>query len=114
MHELGVTESILANALQHAQQANAARVTGLHLAVGQFSSLEDDSVQFYWDTVSAGTICEGARLYFRRVPAELLCQACGLTYTLDREATACPACGSERVRLVSGDALYLESIDVDP
>jgi hydrogenase nickel incorporation protein HypA/HybF len=113
MHELAVTESILDIALHHAKQASAARVTDLYLVLGQLSSMVDDSVQFYWDTISHGTLCEGARLHFERVPASLLCLDCGVTYTLDRELTGCPSCNGERVKVVAGDEFRLDSIDVE-
>ena len=62
MHELAVTESIRDIAIEHARRANARRVTHLHLVIGNLSSVVDDSVQFYWDAISQGTIYEGARL----------------------------------------------------
>jgi Zn finger protein HypA/HybF involved in hydrogenase expression len=44
MHELAVTESIRDFAHEHAKQANAKRVTYLHLVIGKLSSVVDDSV----------------------------------------------------------------------
>lgn len=112
MHELTVTESILEIALRHARKAGAARVTAVHLVVGDLSSIVDDSVQFYWDIVSEGTAAEGARLHFRRIPTELLCQQCKCQYRLSEDLT-CPNCGSSDIRIVSGQEFYLEAIDVE-
>ena len=113
MHELAVTQSLLEIALRHAEAAAARRVTALHIVMGRLSSMVDDSVQFYWDTISEGTACEGATLHFRRVPAAFACLACGAEYVLDGEMTPCPACDSPRVRIVSGDEFRLESIDIE-
>ena len=113
MHELAVTESILNIAVRHATQANAVRVTSLQLVIGQLSSLVDDSVQFYWDMISAGTLCEGARLHFERRPAMLQCLDCAQTYALNRELTDCPNCHSARIKVVSGEEFYLDSIEVE-
>ena len=113
MHELAVTQSLLQLALQHAQQANAARVTDLHLVVGRLSSIVDDSVQFYWDMISQGTICEGAQLHFERVPATLVCLNCSYAYALDGELAGCPRCGSEQVKVTGGDEFRLDSIDIE-
>jgi len=113
VHELAVTENLLKLALQHAQPANAARVTDLYLVIGQLSSIVDDSVQFYWDMISAGTICQAARLHFERVPARLQCLDCQTTYTLNGELIACPHCAGERVKVVSGDEFRLDSIEVE-
>ena len=113
MHELAVTENILNIAVQHARRANAVRVTSLHLVIGQLSSIVDDSVQFYWDMISAGTICEGAHLQFERRPARLQCLDCGQTYALKGELTDCPNCHSARIKVVSGEEFYLDSIEVE-
>lgn len=113
MHELSVTENVLNLAVRHAQQAGAVRVTDLYLVIGRLSSIVDESVQFYWDMISEGTVCEGARLHFQRVPAELLCLNCAQTYTLDGELTDCPNCHSEGVRVLKGDEFYLDSLEVE-
>ena len=113
MHELSVTESLLEIALRHAHQAQARQVTALHLVVGQLASIVDDSVQFYWDFVAKDTLAAGARLHFRRIPAELECQDCGLHFTLAGDALPCPTCGSARIRILTGDEFYLESIEIE-
>ena len=113
MHELAVTENILNIATQHAVRAGAVRVTAVNLVIGQLSSIVDDSVQFYWDMISADTICAGAQLHFERKPAMLKCLVCDQTYTLSSELTDCPACHSARIKIVSGEEFYLESIEVE-
>jgi hydrogenase nickel incorporation protein HypA/HybF len=88
-------------------------VISLHLVIGQLSSIVDDSVQFYWDMISAGTICEGAQLHFERRPVRLKCLDCDQTYTLSGELTDCPNCHSARIKVVSGEEFYLDSIEVE-
>jgi len=114
MHELSVTESILEIALRHAKQSSAQRITHLYLVVGQLASIVDDSVQFYWDIISKGTIAEGASLHFRRLPAKLRCLQCNHEFSLDGDGLACPACAGERIKVISGDEFYMEAIDVEP
>ena len=111
MHELMVTESIRDIALRHAKEAGAARITDLFLVIGELSSIVDDSVQFYWDFVTEGTMAEGATLHFRRIPAEMVCQACGHSYS-PRQALPCPACDSNDVRVTAGEEFFLEAIEV--
>ena len=113
MHELAVTENLLNIAVRHATPANAVRVTALHLVIGQLSSIVDDSIQFYWDMISAGTICEGAQLHFERRLAMLKCLDCDQTYALSGELTDCPDCHSARIKVVAGEEFYLDSIEVE-
>lgn len=113
MHELSVTENLLNIATRHAVQANAVRVTSLHVVIGQLSSIVDDSVQFYWDMISAGTICAGAQLRFERRPAILKCLDCDRTFALNGELTDCPNCHSAHIKVVAGEEFYLDSIEVE-
>ena len=97
MHELPVTQSLLEIALRHAQQSDAKRILSLNIVIGQFATIVDDSVQFYWDLIAQDTMAARARLNFRRVPAELLCQECGERYIAwIQKSWHCPACHSEQ------------------
>lgn len=112
MHELSVTESVLEIACKHAEKARATRVTDIYLVIGRLSSIVDDSVAFYWDIITKNTLCEDAKLHFKRLPAELICLDCQHQYQLSDELTPCPNCGSARVRVLSGDEFHLESIEI--
>lgn len=113
MHELAITENLLALATRHGVAAGAKRVCDLYLVIGELSSVVDESLRFYWDLVSRGTICEGARLHFKRVPAELTCDECGQRYRLSEGCSQCPRCGSSRAHVSAGDEFRLESLDVE-
>jgi len=113
MHELSVTESILEISLRHANKANAKRVTNLYLVIGQLASIVDDSVQFYWDIVSKGTIAEGAILHFNRLPATLACLDCKHQYNPSGNGFSCPVCKSDHVKIISGEEFFMEAIDVE-
>lgn len=113
MHELSVTESILEITLRHASAADAVRVTDIYLVIGQLSSIIDDSVQFYWDMVSKGTVAQGAVLHFKRIPAKMRCKSCGESYEINQDQLACQHCGSMQVELIAGREFYIDSIDVE-
>jgi hydrogenase nickel incorporation protein HypA/HybF len=114
MHELSITQSILEIALRHGEQAQATKITDLHLVIGQLSSVVDDSVQFYWDLIAKDTLAEGATLHFKRIPARLECQDCGQAYTLEgQQLDGCPACESIKVKVVAGQEFQLESIEIE-
>jgi hydrogenase nickel incorporation protein HypA/HybF len=113
MHELSVTESILNIATSHAKKAEAKKVTQINLVIGRLSSIVDDSVQFYWDTLSEGTICEGSKLSFKRLPAILHCVDCQLDYQIEQELTPCPQCGSYQTTIKGGEEFFVDSIEIE-
>jgi len=111
MHELSVTESILEIAVRHGREAGAERVTDLYLVIGELASIVDESVQFYWDMISEGTLAAGSTLHFRRVPGQFHCRACGLTY-FAAQGLICPTCGGFDINIVAGEEFYVESIEI--
>jgi hydrogenase nickel incorporation protein HypA/HybF len=111
LHELAVTQSILEIALRHAEGVK--RITQLNLVIGDLSSVVDDSVQFYWDIISRGSVAEGARLHFERVRTRFQCNECGEGFEPDGRVYTCPHCGSLQVTLVAGREFRLESIEVE-
>jgi hydrogenase nickel incorporation protein HypA/HybF len=113
MHELAVTESLLKLSLQHAEKANATRITDLHIVMGELSSMVDDSIQFYWGIIAKDTIAEHATLHFRRVPAELQCMTCFEKYHPTDRELVCPKCGGVGAKVIAGEEFRLESIDVE-
>jgi hydrogenase nickel incorporation protein HypA/HybF len=114
LHELPITQSILDIAVDAANKAHAQRVTAINLVVGELNSIIDDSVQFYFDLLSKGTVAEGAALRFERLPGAATCRDCGHTYTVTPPLSPfCPACGKNRVQVTGGRELRVDSIEVD-
>lgn len=113
MHELAVTQSILNIALENAQKVDAKQITGINLQVGQMARLVDDSIQFYWDILSEGTIAIGAKLNIERMPIEMRCFDCGQIFFPSPDTFDCPECSSIRVQVIQGDEMRVVSIDVE-
>ncbi|MGB9669012.1 MAG: hydrogenase maturation nickel metallochaperone HypA [Anaerolineales bacterium] len=110
---MSVTQNILDIVLQHAQGAQAKKVTNIYLVIGDLSTIVDDSVQFYWDIISKDTIAEGAILQFKRITTQFECLDCHTQYQPNGDSILCPNCGSMRVKVLSGEEFYLEAIDVE-
>ena len=114
MHELPATQGILSVALEAAQQNGARRITAIDLTIGELASLLNDSVQFYFDILSQGTIAEGAVLRFRREPGTATCVDCGHQFSVSAPLSAtCPVCAGVRLHVSGGREFYVESIEVE-
>lgn len=113
MHELPVAQNILEIGLKHAREANAHKITKIHLVIGQFSSIIDDSILFYWDLISKGTLAEGSVITFKRIPAQFECLDCHATVDWDQIQGECPHCHSARLKLLTGTEFFIESIEVE-
>lgn len=114
MHELAVTQNILDVVLAAAERADADAVTGIDLVIGDLASIVDDSVQFYFDILSQGTLAAGARLTFRREPAFATCRDCGArTLTRLPIEPVCPQCHGVHIQVTGGRDFRVESIDIE-
>jgi hydrogenase nickel incorporation protein HypA/HybF len=113
MHELAVTQNILDTSIRHAQAAKAQKILSIKIIIGQFASIVDDSVAFYWDLIAKGTIAQEAILEFERVPAQFTCQDCAGKFLWEDNLISCPRCNSNRIKIESGTELFIDSIMID-
>jgi len=109
MHELALSRAILDAAVSHAE---GRRVTRVEVTIGALRQVVPDSLAFYFEIVSHGTICEGALLAPRLVPARLRC-ACGAEWQLSEISFRCPRCAGADVTVLDGEELRVESIEVE-
>lgn len=110
MHELSIASAIVATAQKHADGSPVSLVT---VRAGRLRQVVPESLEFYWEIVTRGTVCEGARLELEVVPAVLACGGCGNEWALETPLFRCPACGETDVAVVRGDELEVESIEVE-
>lgn len=112
MHELSVTQSLLDMVISEAKKVGASSIEKINIVVGELTGIVDESVQFYFEIISVGTLAEGAKLSFKYVPAEFYCGTCGHTYNRNSFSFKCPKCGSTGVMTKKGNELYIENIEV--
>jgi hydrogenase nickel incorporation protein HypA/HybF len=110
MHEFSLTQSILDCALKNAGDRRILRV---NLLMGQFSDECEQSIQFYWNDLAKDTVAQNAELHFLRVDAEIKCLECDTIFHSQEETSMCPHCFGHHLKLLSGDDVRLDSIDVE-
>lgn len=110
MHELSVSSAVVDTAVAHAA---GRKVTLVSVRLGHLRQVVPDSLAFYFELVSRGTVCEGARLEQEIVPARLHCNPCDHEWRIEQPAFRCPLCGGADVDVISGEELEVESIEVE-
>jgi hydrogenase nickel incorporation protein HypA/HybF len=110
MHEFSRTQSLLQRVLR---DAGARRIVRLNLLIGPFSAQREESIRFYWRDLAKGSSGEGAELHFEHLPVEVKCLDCTGTFYLDEEASMCQFCYGERLQLLSGENVRLESMELE-
>ncbi|MBN1874911.1 MAG: hydrogenase maturation nickel metallochaperone HypA [Anaerolineae bacterium] len=112
MHEMAVTEDILRIVTEHAERAGKAHITDIHLVIGDLASFVDDSIQFYFDMLSPGTLAEAATLHFHRIRTRFRCRKCGCEFEPEGYNWLCPQCHALGGDVIAGKEFYVESIEV--
>ena len=110
MHELSLSGAIVNTVTKH---AGGRRVSVVSLRVGRLRQVVPDTLEFYFEFVARGTVCEGARLELEEVPARLRCERCGHDWGIEIPAFRCPQCGAGEVAVASGNEFEVQSIDVE-
>jgi hydrogenase nickel incorporation protein HypA/HybF len=110
MHEFSITQDLLDMALK---KAKSSRIVNVNLLIGSFSEEREESIQFYWGDLARGTPGENAKLHFQHVKVDMKCFGCGGVLSLDDEGSLCKYCQNDRLQLLSGQDVRLESIEVE-
>jgi hydrogenase nickel incorporation protein HypA/HybF len=110
VHELSLSGAVLNTVVKHAGER---RVSVVNLRVGRLRQVVPDTLEFYFEFVARGTVCEGARLEQDLVEASLRCNPCGRAWEIEIPAFRCPTCGGSDVVVASGDEFEVESIEVE-
>ncbi|MBQ4425448.1 MAG: hydrogenase maturation nickel metallochaperone HypA [Lachnospiraceae bacterium] len=113
MHELSITEHIVATVLPIAEKAGAKRILEIRMKIGALSGVIPSCVQTYLDLITPGTIAEGVRLISEEIPVTLHCRSCGKDAAARRGLYLCPHCGSDRITVTGGHEYYIEDLKVE-
>ena len=108
MHELGITEAVVATVTERVPDG---RVTAVRLEIGALTGVVADSVRFCFDLVTEGTALEGATLEIEEPAARCRCRACGAEFAPDWPIVICP-CGSADAEVLAGNDLRILSVRV--
>ncbi len=113
MHELGITESIVNIVSDKARETQASKVVKINLVVGELSGFVPDCIEFYFNSLSKGTIADEATLNFELAPARFRCRHCSAVFYPQDTLWSCPKCQSRSLEIAGGRELYVESIEVE-
>jgi hydrogenase nickel incorporation protein HypA/HybF len=108
MHELGITQEIVAIACE---RAGGARVRRIVIVIGKLSAVLPDAVRFCFDLCSDGTPAEGAALEIIEPPGRASCRDCRAEVVLEGPLGRCE-CGSVALDWLSGDELAIKELEI--
>lgn len=112
MHELAVCQGLLKQVGQIAARHQAREVETIYLQVGPLSGVEPELLKAAFPCACSGTIASNARLVIHPMPVRVYCQSCETETEARPDRLLCASCGDTNTRLIGGDELLLESIEM--
>lgn len=113
MHELSIAESILTAVRKELENHPGARPIRVGLRIGELAAVDIDSLSFCFEAVLSGTDWEGLQLDARVCPQRRTCEDCRNEFAVVEYNARCLACGSSNTKLVSGDELDFDYLEVE-
>jgi hydrogenase nickel incorporation protein HypA/HybF len=110
MHELGITQNIVAIVSERAGRQRVRRVT---LDIGELSAVMPDAIAFCFDVCSQGTVLDGAELQINQIPGRARCRACGEEFDLPSLVTPCPDCGARGPECLAGLDMLIREMELE-
>ena len=110
-----MTQKFLAIALKYGEENNAKKIVVVCLRIGDLRDFVEEITQKYWDYLSEGTIAEGAKIIFEKVPVSAICHECKNIFHFDWRTVDKPCCSTCKgfdVELLNGTELEVKEISI--
>ena len=113
MHELSVCNALLGQLESIARDHPGSLVSGIVLRIGPLSGVESDLLRRAWPLAAAGTVAAGADLAIEQAEVVVRCSECDAESIVRPNRLLCTRCGDFRTRIVSGDELILQRVELE-
>ena len=110
MHEMSIAESVLGIVADTARSAQLAKVSAVRLEIGALAAVEPRALRFCFDSVTRGSLAEGAALEIDEVPGTAWCYDCSQAVTIAARSDECPRCRGARLEVLGGTGMRVKDI----
>ncbi len=113
MHELSIARAIVGQVEESARQHGVTTVRRVTLRVGRLSGVVAGALQFGFDVVTPGTVCDGAELVVESDPVVVWCPIGEHSLELDSMVFRCVEHDCPTPDVLSGKDLLVVGYDTD-
>lgn len=114
MHELSIAMSIVEFAAEEAERLGCARVSTVHLRLGEFSGVVKQALLASFEVACADTPLAGSRLIVEQVPLVVYCSGCDARREVRSDRWfVCSECGTPTPEIVQGNELEVTALELE-
>jgi len=112
VHELAVAQALVEQVNAVIDQHQASSAIAIRVRIGPLAGIVPELLASAFPLAAAGSRMEHAELDLVDAPIQVRCQACGAETDAAMNRLICGACGDWHTRIISGDDLLLESVEL--
>ena len=112
MHELYVCQALIEQVETISREEKANRVETIYLGIGPLAGVEPRLLEQAFFIARAGTVADDAELIITSLTVRVSCHECGHITDALPARLVCGDCGHWHTKLVSGDELQLERVEL--
>ena len=112
MHETAIAQGIF-DAIEKEAEKQKAKPLSAKITCGLLNAVNDEVLQFAFDVICKGTICEATKLNIDHKPLLGQCKKCDNHFCIDISKPLCPHCGSGDFKLLPDEPIMLQEIEFD-
>lgn len=114
MHELSIALNILNSLQQYAIENKIKEIKEVKLKIGYMQAVVPDSLEFMYDTAKEEfPSAKDSNLKMDFVKIKAYCEVCDKEFTLERLNLICPNNSSHTLKIIEGNELLIESIEIE-
>ena len=106
--------------LDAAKKNDARKVDKIFIEVGELTALNPDQLKFIFETITIGTVAEGARYNIKVIKPIIRCKKCSYEGTIEIferlhffiPVIRCPECSEFNVEIIAGRESYVKKIKI--
>lgn len=114
MHELSIAMGMINELTRVAKENNAKKVLTVNLKIGKMSGIVTDSLKFVFDAIKLEyPVLSTTEILIEEVPLMYKCNDCNNAFETDTYFPSCLGCKSYNLKLLSGEELDIENLEVE-
>lgn len=110
---MSVAKNILDIVHEHIRPEDETKVSSIILKVGELSGIVNESLEFCFSTLVHNTPLNKAKLIIQTIPISAVCNSCNQISQLEYGVFFCEKCHSSDIKLISGNELQIEQIELE-
>lgn len=113
MHEYSIVQALIDSCEENAKQNQASKVTKVVVKIGVMSGVEPHLLEIAFNTFKEGTMCADAEFVMNIQEIRVLCESCIKESELKKLEYLCPNCGSNQLKVLDGEDMYLMQLELE-